>query len=156
MGERIWDRFEPIRTLPRTTLALFVGGVLLAIAGILSALIWYTGTLEPTPEQVAAAQPTALIARTPPPQASGTAAPTPIPPTSVPTRLIVANTGGLGAVIRAEPNTDGKVVAAVPEGTVLQIAGSDVQGEGRTWRAVKDDDGNAGYIAGELVKSASD
>lgn len=156
MDESFWRRFD-VRDLPRSVLALYAAGILLGAAGVLSVLIWYTGSLEPTPEQVAAPQPTVQAQPTPASAtpAAGAPAPTAIPPTTAPTRLIVANTGGLGAVVRAQPSTDAPVVVAVPEGTALESDGPDVQADGRTWRHVRDDQGNQGYIAGELVRNAA-
>lgn len=148
-------RFD-VRDIPRSTLGLYAGGIALSLAGIVSVLIWYTGTLEPTPDQVAAAQPavqtvpTATVAPSAPAANSNTPSAAASPAAA--RRVTVANTGGVGAVIRQDPTTDAKVVAGVPEGTSLELVGNDVQSDGRTWRNVKDDAGNRGFIAGELVK----
>lgn len=154
-SDGIWRRLEAVRGLPRSVHALYAGGLLLGVAGVVSILIWYTGTLEPTPDQVVAAQPTVQLAPTAAPTPVVTPGPTVEPTAAAPARLIVANTGGEGAVIRAEPSTSAEIVVGVPEGTELEVIGEDVQADGRTWRHVKDESENEGYIAGELVRPAS-
>jgi hypothetical protein len=65
----------------------------------------------------------------------------------------VANTGGLGAVLRANP-PKGPQVAALRDGQLLQvIEHQDVSGE--DWVHVKTQDGVEGWIYGRLIGPAN-
>lgn len=100
------------------------------------------------------------------PQASG-AAPgqTPGPgPTQTPrasptptqvqgSRLVVGNTGGVGAWLRRSPRMNDYVIA-LNDGTPLEVVGPDVQAEGRVWKNVRDPRGNQGFIPAEWAVSA--
>lgn len=94
----------------------------------------------PTPEAspaAAVASPTASTA--PPPEPSPTAAPS----------LLVGNTGGLGVFIRRTPAGD--QIRAWPDGATMTVIGEDKQAEGRTWKNVRDPDGNNGWVAAEYL-----
>jgi len=106
-----------------------------------------------TPIQVRTATPTA----TPPPQPSPTATPqpqpSPTPTIPVPAvTLFVGNTGGDGVYIRRTPAMADKI-KAWPDGTPMQIVGPDIQAEGRTWKNVRDPDGNVGWVPAEYLGS---
>jgi len=67
----------------------------------------------------------------------------------------VANTGGAGATLRAEPGTGASRVKAVGEGAELVVAGPDRDAADRPWRHVRDPaDGASGWVAAELVAPA--
>src|SRR6185437_14684853 len=56
--------------------------------------------------------------------------------------VVVANTGGLGLVVRGTPTfliDESNVVSTIPEGQQLQIIGGPVQSDGFTWWNVKND-----------------
>jgi uncharacterized protein YndB with AHSA1/START domain len=80
------------------------------------------------------------------------ATPTVPAPTATPAALVVANTGGDGVYVRKTANGD--KVKAWPDGTVLTTTGSDQQVSGKTWRNVKDPDGNVGWVPAEYAAAA--
>jgi hypothetical protein len=64
----------------------------------------------------------------------------------------VANTGGDGANMRAEPATTGALVKTIPEGTELTVIGPDRDAGGRHWRNVRDPASNvSGWIVTDLL-----
>ncbi|MBI3980180.1 MAG: SH3 domain-containing protein [Chloroflexi bacterium] len=146
----------------RRGMFLYATGMLVALAGVAFVLIWYTGSLdrEPpglppvtTPPAAGTALPPAVsITSTVPPPAGSTPTAAPTPAQS--TALVVANTGGQGVNLRAQPSTTARIVARLLDGTRLDVAGADVQAEGRTWKHVKDPAGNTGYIAAEFAAPA--
>ena len=87
-----------------------------------------------------------------PPAATATTVPTPRP-TPTGERVIVANTGGRGAVLRAEPVT-GRPVAALHEQQVLDVLERrNVPGSG-DWLHVRASDGAEGWITGLVARPA--
>lgn len=103
------------------------------------------------------------IATAPSPEPTPIVLPTQAPPTVVPTatpratsvRLQVANTGGDGANLRAEPSTKARVLVTLADGTLVEEAGPERKAEDRTWKNVKDAKGNVGWIAAEFLKPTS-
>jgi hypothetical protein len=85
-----------------------------------------------------------------PPVATATAAPTPRPkPTGE--RVIVGNTGGVGAILRADPVT-GQPVAALRDEQVLEVLERrNVPGSG-DWLRVRTADGQEGWITGLVAR----
>ena len=63
-------------------------------------------------------------------------------------RVRVANTGGDGANMRAEPATTGALVRTIKEGTELDVVGADREAGGRRWRNVRE---TAGDVSGWIV-----
>jgi hypothetical protein len=68
--------------------------------------------------------------------------------------LRVANTDGAGVALRAEPGLQGRRLAALPEGAVVQLAGPDQEAGGRIWRNVRSRAGQVGWVAGEYLVEA--
>jgi hypothetical protein len=66
----------------------------------------------------------------------------------------VANTGGVGAILRAEP-PKGQQVAALRDGTVLQVIEHQTLPDGSEWLHVKTPDGVEGWVFSRLVAPAS-
>lgn len=62
----------------------------------------------------------------------------------------VANTGGAGAILRADP-PKGRQVAALRDGTVLQVLEHRQVDDGPEWLRVKTPDGTEGWIFSRLV-----
>jgi Bacterial SH3 domain len=78
------------------------------------------------------------------PDASTVAAPPP------PTQVKIANTGGAGAILRADPPR-GRQITALREGTVLQVLERrQVDGNGE-WLHVRTADGTEGWVFGSLT-----
>lgn len=102
-------------------------------------------------QRVDAAAGTAAPAGPPPP---GGQAAKPSAATGAAGRVRVVNVDGGSANVRAEPSTTADVVAQVPEGTVIDLAGPDREAEGRTWRNVRAD-GQTGWIAATLTENVS-
>jgi hypothetical protein len=70
--------------------------------------------------------------------------------TPAPTALYVANTQGQGAVLRSAPGT-GERVAGLAEGTRVSPQGEEQELNGKKWLRVQDPNGQAGWIAAELL-----
>jgi len=106
-------------------------------------------TVEPAPTATNPA-PTPVATTTPPP------APTASPvPTATPVALIVGKTDGDGIWIRASPPVGDKL-KAWPDGTSMVVVGPDQTVMGKTWKNVRDPDGNVGWVAGEYLLTAAD
>jgi hypothetical protein len=85
-----------------------------------------------------------------PPVVTATAAPTP-QPTPTGERIVIENTGGLGAVLRSDPVT-GKPVGALREQQVLDVLEHrDVPGSG-DWIHVRTSDGTEGWVTGMVAR----
>ena len=67
-------------------------------------------------------------------------------------RVKVANTGGVGAILRAEP-PKGRQVAALRDGTVLQVLEHQDVG-GSEWLHIQTADGTQGWVFARLVAPA--
>jgi hypothetical protein len=65
-------------------------------------------------------------------------------------RVKVANTGGLGAILRAEPPS-GKQVSAMREGTLLDVIEHRTLADGSEWLHVRTQDGTEGWVFSRLV-----
>jgi len=85
-----------------------------------------------------------------PPVATATAAPTPRPaPTGE--RVVIGNTGGLGAVLRADP-VSGRPVGALRDQQVLDVLERrSVPGSG-DWVRVRTADGTEGWVTGIVAR----
>ena len=66
-------------------------------------------------------------------------------------RVKVANTGGAGAILRAEPQT-GRQVGALRDGQSLEVLERRTVGDGE-WLRVKTEAGAEGWVYGRLVSS---
>jgi SH3 domain-containing protein len=85
-----------------------------------------------------------------PPVATATAAPTPRP-TATGERVVIGNTGGLGAILRANPVT-GSPVAALRDQQVLDVLERrNVPGSG-DWVHVRTADGKEGWVTGIVAR----
>ena len=62
----------------------------------------------------------------------------------------VANTGGVGAILRAEPPR-GRQVAALRDGTVLQVLEHEQLPDGSEWLHVRTPDGAEGWVFSRLT-----
>ena len=129
------------------------------------------GSASATPTPVAQVSPTPLpppkpitspdtaVASAPSPSpaaspAAGLAPPGPAPVAGE--RVKVANTGGDGANMRAEPATTAALVRAIRDGTELEVIGADREAGGRNWRNVRDPaSGASGWIAADFLVPAT-
>ncbi|MPZ15259.1 MAG: hypothetical protein GEU73_12690 [Chloroflexi bacterium] len=92
-------------------------------------------------------EPTVVPSVTSIPEATATPERTPTA-TPTPSRaefVRIANTGGAGAFIRAEPRSNAQGIRAYRDGTVLKVVGQDVPAGGQVWRNVEDQQGNRGW-----------
>jgi uncharacterized protein YgiM (DUF1202 family) len=119
----------------------------------------------PSPERllpltVSSPSPAALASPTTPPAlpAGPAALPTPIPapglaaPAKSGPTARIANTGGLGANLRAEPGGNGAVITTIQEGATVRLLGPEQRAaDGRLWRQVQDADGRQGWVLGDVV-----
>ncbi|HKG24118.1 MAG TPA: SH3 domain-containing protein, partial [Thermomicrobiales bacterium] len=59
-----------------------------------------------------------------------------------------------GVRMRAEPSTDAKIVAELPQGTELTVTGPAGEADGLTWYPVENPaTGDAGYVAADYLRS---
>ena len=71
-------------------------------------------------------------------------------------KVRVANTGGTGLRLRAQPSLTAAITARLAEGTVLDVVGEDKQGSGLTWKNVRGGPGNnTGWVAAQYVVPAA-
>ncbi len=97
---------------------------------------------------------TLAVTRVPVPTAAPTLGPaagattSPIPPSVA----VVANTNGLGALLRASP--DGPVIGALVEGTPVILLPARQQAAGLTWAQVVEPRGQSGWVAEEYLAPA--
>jgi hypothetical protein len=68
-------------------------------------------------------------------------------------RVKIANTGGVGAILRADPPR-GRQVAALRDGTVLQVIEHQQLPDGSEWLHVKTAEGAEGWVFSRLVAPA--
>jgi hypothetical protein len=67
-------------------------------------------------------------------------------------RLRVAGTDGEGLSLRTAPSVDAARLKTVPEGATLVVVGDARQGDGRTWRNVRDAEGSTGWAAADYLR----
>ena len=65
----------------------------------------------------------------------------------------MANTGGVGAILRADP-PKGRQVAALRDGTLLQVLEHRQLDDGSEWLRVKTPDGVEGWVFSRLVAAS--
>ena len=70
-------------------------------------------------------------------------------------RVRVVNVDGGSANVRSDPSTSADVVGEVAEGTVLDVVGPNRDGDGRSWRNVRVNPTQTGWIAATLVETVS-
>lgn len=70
-------------------------------------------------------------------------------------RVRVANTGGTGVRLRAEPSLKGAIAGRLADGTVLEIVGEDRKADGLTWRNVRAPGDGRGWVAADYVVAVS-
>jgi len=68
-------------------------------------------------------------------------------------RVKIANTGGVGAILRASP-PKGQQVASLRDGTALTVIEHQTLPDGSEWLHVKTDQGAEGWVFSRLVASA--
>ncbi len=96
------------------------------------------------------------VAALPPDVNSGPPAPAADEQTAADTsteRVKVANTGGAGAILRADP-PKGKQVAALRDGEVLSVVEHQTLPDGSEWLHVKTPDGAEGWVFSRLTAAA--
>lgn len=93
-----------------------------------------------------------IVATTPPsPEATPSPEPTPSP---VPSNVYrIANTEGTGASLRREPGAIGQRIRVIPEGREVEALGPTREAGGSTWRSVRDDEGNVGWVATDFLSN---
>ena len=83
------------------------------------------------------------------------ASPTPVPtPSPVATNVYrVVNTEGVGASLRREPGASGQRIKVIPEGREVEALGATREVGGATWRSVRDDEGDVGWVSTEFLSN---
>jgi hypothetical protein len=137
--------------------------IVLPVAAIWFALNAAKAPPSPAAEQIANFDPKTLladntphflptpIAALPPDANSGPPAPAADEPAAAAVEQVkVANTGGAGAILRADP-PKGKQIANLRDGTVLQVVEHQTLPDGSEWLRVRTADGNEGWIFSRLT-----
>lgn len=143
---------QPRRLLPPLLAfgaAAVLAGLLLVAAAI--ALLSVIATLS---SQILSEPPAAPAPLTPTPSPEAAREVSVTSPESTPPLaefVRIANTGGTGAFLRAEPRSPARGIVAHPDRTVLRIIGPDVVTEGRVWRNVEDQRGTRGWTPAEFL-----
>jgi SH3-like domain-containing protein len=83
-------------------------------------------------------------------QAASVVEPTTVPSPTVPSRVVVANTEGLGVYLRRAPGSEERI-KAWPEGTEFVSFVEEQRVGTATWRKVRDPDGNEGWVNAEYL-----
>jgi hypothetical protein len=142
--------------------------ILLAVAAIWLAINAALSAPSPAVSEIANIDPSSVLGDTtpdflptpvaalPPAANAGPPAPAADEDTAADTateRVKVANTGGVGAILRADPPS-GKQVGALRDGTVLDVLEHRTLPDGSEWLHVKTQDGTAGWIYSRLVANS--
>jgi hypothetical protein len=127
------------------------------VAGSIQAIGGPPVAVIPTPFRLADATPVARrfapVEEPPPPTLEPAATPTAAPrATPVGERVVVTNTGGLGAVLRAEP-VSGRQVASLREQLEVTLLERRQVG-GVEWARVRTADGQEGWVLGVVARPA--
>jgi hypothetical protein len=112
-------------------------------------------TPTPTVEVQAPLMPaTAPTVEASPTLVPATATPSPIPPTPTPVPVVlIVSADGDGVFIRITPEKPDRYKAWA-DGTAMVVVGDDRSTGGRTWKNVRDPDGNVGWIPDQYLKPA--
>jgi hypothetical protein len=101
-------------------------------------------------------QPRPLNARGATPSNSGSGASTTQMSATTGAKVRVANTGGTGLRLRAQPSLTAAITARLADGTTLDVVGEDKQANGITWKNVKGGAGNnTGWVSAQYVVPAT-
>jgi SH3-like domain-containing protein len=149
---------RPLQRAQWVGLGLAAAAAVALTAGLVFLVLTLTRPGEPrvSPTPSTAGQPAAASPSPPPSLAKVFATSTPTlapPPTSSPPgeRVQVANTDREGANLRRDATASSERIRVIPEGSVLEVVGPDRQSEGRTWRNVRDFDGETGWIPSSFL-----
>jgi hypothetical protein len=146
-------------TLKRRSRLMPVLAIVASAVAVAACYIAYTRMLplgSAAVETQQSAAPTAFAKTGTPPPASESRLLIPLPTVTVATidiprvHLVVANTDGQGVYLRRTPNMSDRL-KAYPDGTKLNIVGSDVEAGGVHWRHVTAPDGTEGYVPADYV-----
>ena len=131
-----------------------VGAItLLAVATIIAALLGARSASPRGPDVASSAAAAAAPTEAAPPgdiEVAGLAPSEPEP--AAPAEFArIANTGGVGAFIRRDPQANAPGLVALRDGIVVRVVGPDAGVSGRVWRNVEDQRGNRGWTPAEYL-----
>jgi hypothetical protein len=75
-----------------------------------------------------------------------------LPP--APTFFTITGTSGQGLFLRPDPSTSGAPITTLPDGTRVEQIGEDAQGGDITWRKVRTEQGQEGWVAVQFLAPA--
>jgi hypothetical protein len=158
--------FRPAERNTRGYLGIAAAG----IVGIALLAVW-VGVTQPAAQEVPATPAPILLASDTPtrteipsltltPTISPTATDTPAPsmtftPTLPPVPAVVRGTGGSGVFVRDAPGLDGKKIASLQEGDVIEVIGEPVEKDGTLWIPIRMSSGQTGWMALEFCATAT-
>jgi hypothetical protein len=70
------------------------------------------------------------------------------------TRVVVVETEGQGARLRADPDPEAEVLEVLEEGTILELTGRESEADERLWIEVRVSDGPSGWVAADFLAPA--
>jgi uncharacterized hydrophobic protein (TIGR00271 family) len=105
-----------------------------------------TQTSTPIPTTTATFTPTPTASRTTTPTSTATATSTRFPTATAVAYAVVGATGGQGAYFRLAPGLKA-AIAALPDGTLVQLTGAQNDADGYLWAQIITPDGRVGWIA---------
>ena len=150
----------------------YAGIAAVGIIGVALLAAW-TGSAQPpaaallpagTPEPILL--PSASPTLTPHPSITLTATESPIPsltftpsvtftPTPPPVPAVVRGTGGQGVFLRDAPGLDGKKIASLQEGEIVEVLGPPVEADDTLWVPVRTESGITGWMALEFCATVT-
>jgi hypothetical protein len=135
------------RTLIASTVLLPIALGLVVFVGIV-----VTSARERSTEAAVAPAPVATVA--PPAAAPTSAIPAVLADADSTTKLLVTNVGTDGLSLRRSPGV-GQRIKVWPDGSALTDLGETAEQSGKTWRRVRDPEGNEGWAAADFLVTAS-
>ncbi|HMD87715.1 MAG TPA: SH3 domain-containing protein [Anaerolineaceae bacterium] len=148
-----------------SSLVLISLAAVIAISGIGTALFARVAMPPPPPTKTATITPTRTPTLTPvPPTSTLTPTLTLVPSatqtasiTPQPTPIWARISAGQfsGALVRADPNVNGKVIKSLLNGMLVQVLPEAAQNGGITWVHIRTSDGTVGWIVRSLLETAT-
>jgi uncharacterized membrane protein len=148
-----------------SSLALISLAAVIAISGIGTAVFARVAMPPPPPSKTPTITPTRTLTLTPvPPTSTVTPTLTLIPSATLtstitpqPTPIWARISAGQfsGALVRADPNVNGKVVKSLLNGMLVQVLPEAAQSGGITWVHIRTSDGVVGWIVRSLLETAT-
>jgi len=137
----------------RRTLILSTVGLPIILGLVIFGVVVFTSARGRSAETAAAPTP-APVATIAPTVAPTSAIPAVLADPGISTRMLVNNVGTDGLSLRRSPGI-GQRIKVWPDGTALTDLGESAEQGGKTWKRVRDPEGNEGWVAADFLVSAN-